>query len=634
MILPLFKGKGVKANNKDNYRGITLFPTLCKIYEMILLNRLETYTTEKGYFSELQFGFREGVGCIEASFIILETINHMLERGSKVFSCFLDVRKAFDTVWIDGLLYKLFSDLGINGKMWLAIKDLYTDVQAQVLCDGTLSRLFEIGQGTGQGRILAPFMYKVYINGLLRTLSDHCLAISINTLSLPSPSFADDVTLLALFPSFLKALMSICYDYSVTWRYEFNHSKSEIVTFGETKPIHAQSLKKREWFLGNTLVDELSEYKNLGVLKNCFNSFSSNIEDNIEKTRKKAGMIFSSDFDRRKTKPLVFIKFWKQACLPTLLFGAELFSITTSQSSKLERCQQWFLKKLFYVPNFAPSRLLLKFSDLNSIESEIDLKKLLFLGRLITESKMAPVVKSLFLTRVESYFSSNYPSTGVLSSICDALRKYDLLQFLESWHSLSIFPSYTEWKSIVKSRIRMHESDIWDEYCIKHPGFLVAQAFFKNVTSDQFWSIADLFPDLVSHLHVQLRLLSNLGLCGGIPWLLNTDGALCYICKKDKEDVGHFLCDRASFKENFDSIWSNLNLKVLSSNPTDGVQIANFIASLDRQGKVLLLVGGLSLPFDRDTVILIKRFLCSAVGRMYKLRKEKLLELSAPWLTK
>ena len=187
--------------------------------------------------------------------------------------------------------------------------------------------------------------------------------------------------------------MSICYDYSVTWRYKFNHSKSGIVTFGETKPIHAQSFKERVWFLGNTLVDELSEYKNLGVLKNCFNSFSSNIEDNIEKTRKKAGMIFSSDFDRCKTKPLVYIKFWKQACLPALLFGAELFSITTSQLSKLECCQQWILKKLFYVPNFAPSRLLLKFSDLNSIESEIDLKKLLFFGRLITESSSE---KSIF----------------------------------------------------------------------------------------------------------------------------------------------------------------------------------------------------------------------------------------------
>ena len=96
---------------------MTLFPTLCKIYEMILLNRLEKFAKQEGFFSNLQFSFEEGVGCIEASFTILETINHMLELGSKVFGCFLDVREAFDTVWIDGLLHKLFTELGIEGKM-------------------------------------------------------------------------------------------------------------------------------------------------------------------------------------------------------------------------------------------------------------------------------------------------------------------------------------------------------------------------------------------------------------------------------------------------------------------------------------------------------------------------------------
>ena len=45
--------------------------------------------------------------------------------------------------------------------MWLAIKDLYTDVKAQVLYSGELSREFDVSQGTGQGRIFAPFMYKV-----------------------------------------------------------------------------------------------------------------------------------------------------------------------------------------------------------------------------------------------------------------------------------------------------------------------------------------------------------------------------------------------------------------------------------------------------------------------------------------
>ena len=304
----------------------------------------------------------------------------MLERGSKGFGCFLDVRKAFDTVWIDGLLYKLFNDLGIKGRMWLAIKDLYTDVKAQVFYSGELSRKFDVSQGTGQGRIFAPFMYKVYINSLLQKLSNHCYAISINSLSLPAPSFADDVTLLALFPSFLKTFLNICHQYSVTWRYEFNHTKSGVVTFGETKPIHSRLMKEREWTLGDTKVDELYEYKNLGVLKNYAGSFTSNILDNIEKTRKKAGMIFSSDFNRRKTKPLIYIKFWKQACLPCLLFGAELFSLNKSQLCQLERCQQWFLKNVFYVPKFAPGHLLLKISNLNSIESEIDLKKTLVFG--------------------------------------------------------------------------------------------------------------------------------------------------------------------------------------------------------------------------------------------------------------
>ena len=144
---------------------------------MILLNRLEVFAKQKGFFFEMQFGFQEGIGCIEASFTILETINHMLERGCKIFSCFLDVRKAFDTVWIDGLLFKLFIELGVGGRMWLTIKDLYTDVKAPVLYSGSLSRQFKVSQSTGQGRILAPFMYKVYINALLSTLTNHAYAI-------------------------------------------------------------------------------------------------------------------------------------------------------------------------------------------------------------------------------------------------------------------------------------------------------------------------------------------------------------------------------------------------------------------------------------------------------------------------
>ena len=248
IILPQasFQRERRKANNKDNYRGITLFPAISKIYEMILVNRLRQFASQKGYFSQMQFGFQEGVGCVEASFTILETISHMLEMESKIFRCFLDVRKAFDTVWIDGLLFKLFTELGIEGRMWLAIKDLYTGVKAPVLCSGSLSRSFDLSQGTGQGRILAPFMYNVYINSLLHVLSNHSYAICIRSLQLTSPSFADDITLLALLPSFLSVFMDMCHLYSMKWRYEFNHTKCEVVAFGESKALHFQSMSERE----------------------------------------------------------------------------------------------------------------------------------------------------------------------------------------------------------------------------------------------------------------------------------------------------------------------------------------------------------------------------------------------------
>ena len=116
-------------------------------------------------------------------------------------------------------------------------------------------------------------MYKVYINARLSALSNHAYVSDINSLSLPSPSSADDISFLAIQLSFLRVLTQTCYCYSLKWTYEFNNSKSRVVTFGETRVVHCDSMKSREWILGWEIVDELSESKNLGVLKNFIGSF-------------------------------------------------------------------------------------------------------------------------------------------------------------------------------------------------------------------------------------------------------------------------------------------------------------------------------------------------------------------------
>ena len=91
LLLPIFKGKNLKASNKDNYRGITLFSVFCKVFELLLQDHLESIAQEQNYFSDLQFGFSNGVGCIEASYVISESVNQAVEQGDKVFACFLDV---------------------------------------------------------------------------------------------------------------------------------------------------------------------------------------------------------------------------------------------------------------------------------------------------------------------------------------------------------------------------------------------------------------------------------------------------------------------------------------------------------------------------------------------------------------
>ena len=144
----------------------------------------------------------------------------------------------------------------------------------------------------------------------------------------------------------------------------------------------------------------------------------------------------------------------------------------------------------------------------------------------------------------------------------------------------------------------------------------IAQACLKNVTPYQFWSLADNYPDLVSRMYIQIRLMANFRLNSGVPLHTGTDRSLCLICKQGTEYVTHFLLDCPFFTENVDSpIWLDIKARITEANPFDCSQICNFISNLDKDSKALPLLGGLSLPFDNATAILIKIFMSSAVQK-------------------
>ena len=204
------------------------------------------------------------------------------------------------------------------------IKALYTDVESFVHFNGVLTQVFPLHQGSGQGRILAPFMYKVYINRLIERVCNSKYSLVIDNLRTGSPTFADDLTLLSLLPSFLRHLMHQVTQYSKIWRYDYNQSKSGVVVFGESRVLNYREKQARHWELDGNVVIELDEYKNLGVVKNYASSSRLDISEAIEKTGKKAGMLLNAVLnartERRKTSPTIYIKLWRKVCYPTLLY--------------------------------------------------------------------------------------------------------------------------------------------------------------------------------------------------------------------------------------------------------------------------------------------------------------------------
>jgi len=98
---------GKPPENPSSYRPISLLPVLGKILEKIILKRITTIAQSKNSIPNFQFGFRAHHATTHQLHRVADTISAALETKKYCAGVFLDVAKAFDTVWQDGLLFKL-----------------------------------------------------------------------------------------------------------------------------------------------------------------------------------------------------------------------------------------------------------------------------------------------------------------------------------------------------------------------------------------------------------------------------------------------------------------------------------------------------------------------------------------------
>src|SRR5690606_19305782 len=105
LIVPLFKEGDREVAN--NYRGITLLSIVGKLFASILDKRLPKWCETIGIFEQEQAGFRPGRTTVHKIFTLAEVIKKRKKQRLATYCCFLDIRKAYDTVWREGLWRKL-----------------------------------------------------------------------------------------------------------------------------------------------------------------------------------------------------------------------------------------------------------------------------------------------------------------------------------------------------------------------------------------------------------------------------------------------------------------------------------------------------------------------------------------------
>ena len=159
---------------------------------------------------------------------------------------------------------------------------------------------------------------------------------------------------------------------------------------------------------------------------------------------------------------------------------------------------------------------------------------------------MSVSVRTLFQSRTETFFDVNMISIAItcISSIREALQKYDLFDNIKAWFLRVYIPyvhRYKEWKKIVRRKVSERQEGIWSDFCSNHPDLNVAQDCLNNANPYQVCSLANQYHDLVKRLHTQVRLMCNFRFNGGVPWPRDTASANWFICKHTVDDNSHFI---------------------------------------------------------------------------------------------
>ena len=142
-----------------------------------------THCSENGLISKNQIGFQK-TSRTSAHLLTLKTLvkKYVTIGKEKLYVCFIEFQKAFDSVWHKGLFHKL-QQVGINGNLFNLIKYLYGKIKCVIKIKNHNTEFFNYSKGVRQGCPLSPVLFNLYINDIFDVIDKHLISDGKNKIN-------------------------------------------------------------------------------------------------------------------------------------------------------------------------------------------------------------------------------------------------------------------------------------------------------------------------------------------------------------------------------------------------------------------------------------------------------------------
>ena len=272
-MLPIFKNGSY--NDPNNYRGIAIMSCLGKLFCTVVNIRLYTWIEKHGKLSPWQGGFRKKIGCNFQCFRLMATVFSQFSKKKgfqnknqrRVFACFIDFKKAYDSV-NHKLLWKVLIETGISTKILKMIRAMYSDISCRIKVKDFLSEEFFYSIGLRQGCVLSPLLFNLFIDGIVKFIYEENLGILVGDVLIFILLYADDIVLLAESEEELQKMVAKLENFCKESQLYVNISKTNWMIFEKRKS--ANTRESNITFSKNNL-QRVEHFKYLGII------FSTNI---------------------------------------------------------------------------------------------------------------------------------------------------------------------------------------------------------------------------------------------------------------------------------------------------------------------------------------------------------------------